>query len=285
VPSWLAAAGVLVFDEAHHVTADSYLQILRWREGAGRERPFARIGLSATPFRVDVERSNRLARLFDRSLVTGTLGELEWKERIRWFQDEGYLAHVHHNDMRLGIVEPTSEEESLLSENPNLETGLDSVNRRLGEDDARNRRFVDLVLSMPRDWQVIMFAASVRHAKRLAVLLSHRGVPARPVWKELAPWARRDAIEAFRQGTVRILTNYNVLAEGFDAPKINAIVIARLVASDVFFLQMLGRGMRGPKNQGTEDCTLWTTGERLPRRFDPQGNVDVERYEYLWNGT
>ena len=48
---------------------------------------------------------------------------------------------------------------------------------------------------------------------------------------------------------------------------------------------MLGRGMRGPKNKGTDRCTLVTTGERLPDRFDQNGRLDVNRYEYLWSAT
>jgi len=54
------------------------------------------------------------------------------------------------------------------------------------------------------------------------------------------------------------------------------------VRSDGLFLQMLGRGMRGPENAGTERCLLVTTGERLPDRFDQEGNLDVERHEWVW---
>ncbi|MFZ4434740.1 MAG: DEAD/DEAH box helicase, partial [Microthrixaceae bacterium] len=133
------------------------------------------------------------------------------------------------------------------------------------------------------EWPVVVFAGSVLHAQQLAVALNDEGISARPVWGELSQWARRHAIEEFRSNRVRVLTNYNVLSEGFDAPRTRAVVIARLVQSDGLFLQMLGRGMRGPRNGGTSECMLVTTGERLPDRFDPEGNLDVERHEHLWS--
>jgi superfamily II DNA or RNA helicase len=279
---WLRPADVLVIDEAHHSTAPTYLDIKRWRGGLKGRPSFACIGLSATPFRSDVERSDHLARLFDRSLVAGSVMGDHWKDRVLWLQTHEYIARVERQDLGLGTVPLTPDEERDLVVSPNLDTGIDRLNRRLGDDEARSRLLIDVVAKMPQNWPVIIFAASVGHAKRLAMLFGEKNISARPVWATLAQWARRDAIEAFRAGDVRVLTNYDVLAEGFDAPSTRAIVIGRLVRSDGLFLQMLGRGMRGPKNGGTDQCLLVTTGERLPERFDQEGNLDVQRHEWLW---
>lgn len=279
--AWLQGAELLVIDEAHHSTAGTYLEILRWLGGDAGSYPSV-LGLSATPFRSDATRTDHLARLFGRSLVGGEMMGPTWRERIRWLQQKGYLSHVDLRDLQRGVVLPTTQEAEALSAEPNLTTGLDLLNQRLGADEGRNHQLVEVIEELDDEWPVIVFAGSVTHAQRLATMLSERGISARPVWGELAPWARRDAIEAFRDRRVRVLTNFNVLSEGFDAPQTRAVIIARLVQSDGLFLQMLGRGMRGPENGGTERCQLITTGERLPDRFDKDGQLDIERFEYLW---
>ena len=53
-----------------------------------------------------------------------------------------------------------------------------------------------------------------------------------------------------------MLINYGVFTTGFDDPKINCIVVARPTYSVVLYSQMIGRGLRGPKNNGTEDCLI-----------------------------
>lgn len=278
---WVRHCSVLVIDEAHHATASTYLEIKDWRLESSA--PVAILGLSATPFRSDEERSAHLAKLFDRSLVSGEMMGASWPERIRWLQDAKYLSKIEIDPLDLGEVDVQPNEETLLLKSGNLTTGLDSLNERLGLDSGRNSAIADRVQEMDSSWPVVVFAGSVRHAQLLSAELSQRGISSRPIWGELAPWARTDAIEKFRSGEIRVLTNYGVLTEGFDAPKTRAVVVARFVQSDALFIQMLGRGMRGPKNRGTEHCTLVTTGESLPARFGRDGNLDVNRFDYLWS--
>ncbi|MCY3925265.1 MAG: helicase-related protein [bacterium] len=70
------------------------------------------------------------------------------------------------------------------------------------------------------------------------------------------PADRNRAVEGFRRREVQALVNYNVFAEGFDAPKTEAIVVARPVYSPNVYFQMIGRGLRGPENGGTERCLI-----------------------------
>ena len=53
-----------------------------------------------------------------------------------------------------------------------------------------------------------------------------------------------------------IMINVNMLTTGFDDPKIQTIVLARLTYSMNLYWQMIGRGTRGPKSGGTDDCTV-----------------------------
>ena len=50
--------------------------------------------------------------------------------------------------------------------------------------------------------------------------------------------------------------NYSVFREGFDAPKTRAIIVARPVYSPNLYFQMIGRGLRGEKNGGSDRCLI-----------------------------
>lgn len=102
----------------------------------------------------------------------------------------------------------------------------------------------------------MVFAASVENAQTLATLLTLHGRPAASIDQDTSPEDRRVAIERFKSGDLKVLTNYAVLSQGFDAPKTDAVYITRPTSSEVRYLQMVGRGLRGPKNGGTEEVLI-----------------------------
>ena len=146
------------------------------------------------------------------------------------------------------------------------------MNERLAEDVDRNLQIIRTIeTQMNPEWSVVVFAGSVLHAQLLAHMLTEAGIPSRPVWGALSKWARRDAIEQFRAKKIRVLTNFNVLSEGFDAPKTRAVVIARLVQSDGLFLQMLGRGDEGPQERRHQALPARDHGRATPATIRPRG--------------
>jgi superfamily II DNA or RNA helicase len=52
---------------------------------------------------------------------------------------------------------------------------------------------------------------------------------------------------------------------GFDAPKTDMILISRTIFSPVLYMQIVGRGLRGPKNGGTSECLLVTINDNIGR--------------------
>ena len=81
------------------------------------------------------------------------------------------------------------------------------------------------------DWPTLIFATSVEHAQTLAALLNRQGIVSRAVSGTTEPATRRRVVEGFRQGYIKVLVNYAVFREGFDAPKTRAIIVARPVYS------------------------------------------------------
>ena len=49
----------------------------------------------------------------------------------------------------------------------------------------------------------------------------------------------------------------------FDAPKTRAILVARPVYSPNLYFQMIGRGLRGPMNGGTDRCLILNVEDNI----------------------
>jgi DNA repair protein RadD len=100
----------------------------------------------------------------------------------------------------------------------------------------------------------LFFCSGVNHAEHVAEALCLRGVEAATVTGDTPP-ADRDAIlKAFKAGTLRAVTNANVLTTGFDAPNIDLLVLLRPTTSPGLYTQILGRGMR--LHPGKANCLV-----------------------------
>ncbi|MDR2429288.1 MAG: hypothetical protein LBD14_00015 [Puniceicoccales bacterium] len=93
------------------------------------------------------------------------------------------------------------------------------------------------------------------------------GVRSAPISGETPRNARRDFLERFQRGEIRVLCNHSILTTGFDAPKTDMIFISRNIFSPVLYMQIVGCGLRGPKNGGTGRCRVVTVRDNLGR-FD-----------------
>ncbi len=92
--------------------------------------------------------------------------------------------------------------------------------------------------------RTVVFVRSVPLAEQYAAEFRMHGIEARCLTAE-TPWAeRRMAIDAFRRGAIRVLVNVYVLTEGFDAPELSCVIVARGCGSAGMWLQMIGRALR-----------------------------------------
>jgi superfamily II DNA or RNA helicase len=115
---------------------------------------------------------------------------------------------------------------------------------------------------------VLLFANSIEHAQHLTARLCLTGVPAASIYADTDLSVCQYFIGQFLNGRIKVLANYQVLATGFDAPKTETIVISRPVFSPVGYMQMVGRGLRGPRNGGTETCKIITVVDNLVQYGD-----------------
>lgn len=220
------AFDLVIIDEAHHAAAKT------WRQVADHFRPRLRLGLSATPERLD---GAPLSDLFDNITYSMSLAEAV---------AEGYLAPprcvVVHTRASLKDVRKTCGDFN----ERDLQTALDHP--------ARNALVVRKYREHAEGRKALVFAAGVYHAIHLAEALQAEGVRAAAVWGDDPDRAAKLAM--LTDGRLNVLCNAQVLTEGFDEPSLGAVLLARPTQSRGLFAQMIGRGLR--LHPGKADCLL-----------------------------
>src|SRR5690606_28307681 len=105
------------------------------------------------------------------------------------------LARVRHQELKGADLVLTEAEKAHAQQMRRLP---DTVEQRLGHDEARNSAIVDSILSLGEDETALLFATSVDNARALAALLTYHGVEARAVSSNTDPHARRRYVEDFK---------------------------------------------------------------------------------------
>lgn len=275
---WLQDSKLVVIDEAHRAGSQRYTQILDWlginqRSGNSTARPL--LGLTATPYRGTNEEVNKrfVARFGDRLLAA-----LDPDDPIGQLREMKVLSNVEHQLLDSRVV---------VSESPTMGKGgaatWDDVSRtildELGSNLDRTQLLVDHVLRQDPDWPILVFTPSVVSAHVTAALIRSLGRTAEAVDGGMRGQERRRKIDQFKSGETKVLVNCDLLTQGFDAPKVRALYIARPTFSPNRYVQMVGRGLRGPRNGGTEECLVVNVVDTFA-----QFNRDLAytEFDYLW---
>ena len=254
------------------------LGLTRWQRP---DEPFL-LGLTATPYRGhSEEETNRLVNRYGRNrLDSGAFASNNPENVIRELQSMRVLAEAYHKTIEGGTFSLSYDELRQLIATPWLP---ESVERRIGNDADRTQRIVDAywenIYLVDRDWPTLIFATSVEHSQVVAALLSSRNVKARAVSANTDSATRRRVVEEFRAGDVKALVNYGIFREGFDAPKTRAIIVARPVYSPNLYFQMIGRGLRGVRNGGNDQCLILNVEDNIENL---EQKLAFTELDWLW---
>lgn len=272
---WLEQATAVIIDEGHVAgTSTRYTKILAWLRVDGRswERPL--VGLSATPFKgTSVEATRSLAARFGNNPLRSS-GEDPYGELVSL----GVLARVKH-DVLLGVdISLTGAE---LADVARLRRINATVLDRVAASHARMGILVDSIIGLDPEWPVLVFTPNVLSAQVLAATLRYLGVEAASVSGHTGRQERRDVIDKFKKGEIKVLANCDLLTQGFDAPGVRALYIARPTFSPNAYIQMAGRGLRGPANGGKEECLIVDMEDNFGST-DINNLLGFREYEELW---
>ena len=259
-PGWAARLAprvrLVVFDEAHQSIARTHRRIT---EELTLDYRCALLGLTATPGRTwaDIDKDGELADFFAGNKVAL---EVPGENPIEYLIENGFLARPFFRTL---FAKPGLQLTDL--ELSRVAQALD-IPDEIVDSLSMSEQYVTAVLGAIEELlakghlRVLVFAATVGHARTLAAILAAREIRSAAVTGTTAERTRDRAIRAFKsdEEAAMILVNFGVLTTGFDAPKASAVVIARPTQSLVLYSQMVGRAIRGPKAGGTDNCEIIT---------------------------
>lgn len=270
-------------DEAHRVITKEYRLVLnelglRAKQHEWRTRSEAPpvFGLSATPWRSSDDESKTLRRYFKKNLVRpDSLGS----KPIKALQKRGILAGVDHERLRVRDTEPMTPAQRRRFEQFN-DLPKDYL-KQLGLSEARNSKILKRLARLPKKRRTIVFACSIAHAEIMTMAMNQAlgAGSAAVVTGRTRRSERADIIERFRSGDLRFLFNVGVLTTGFDAPRADVVCLTRPTTSAIFYEQMVGRGLRGPRNGGTDRCHVIDVQDDGM----PEGILSYARVLELWD--
>jgi len=215
--------GVVVVDEAHHATADTYRRILEHY----RQNPNLKVlGVTATPDRADEE---ALGQVFE-----SVAFDYEVLDAIQ----DGYLVPIEQQMVTVEGLDFSQVHTTAgdlnggeLAEVMELEKNLHCV--------------ASAALDIIKDRKTLVFTVSVKQAEMLSDIFNrHKPEMAQWICGKTPKEDRRLALKKFSTGETQIMVNCGVLTEGYDEVGIHCIVQARPTKSRCLYSQMVGRATR-----------------------------------------
>jgi superfamily II DNA or RNA helicase len=244
-------AKLVIVDEAHKSMAPTYKSAINYCQKNFNDCKL--VGLTATPGRTndDSDENIFLANYFDDNLITIKDEDgIEQKNPLLYLQEENVLAKIEETilefDLTVDMKPPTNSEEL-------TSTQLEHIAAQTVINASRNIKILETVkdlIEKNSNESILIFAASTEHCIVLDMILKKEGISSAYVLGTTRKETRDNAIENFKEKKINVLINFSVLSTGFDAPKMNTLIIARTINSNILGSQIIGRALRGKRNGG-----------------------------------
>ena len=227
---------LVVFDECHIGMTPPMMEMLEWFEGQGAYV----VGLSATPYK-------------------GKGKPLPWWSRPCYAYSmidairDGWLVRPR------GIMTAASSLDLRVVEDAAGEWNQSQLAAVLNDEQVVHE-VANLVMQTFRGQPSAVYCQNIQQAKLLAEVIERWGYTPALVYSGQQPEDRKAHMEAFRDGHTNIICNVNVLAYGWDHPRLKNIYNAAPTRSLPRYEQRIGRGTRPLKGILQPGMTK---GERL----------------------
>lgn len=219
------AFDALIVDEAQHAVSQSYRTVIDYFL---QNPKLLLVGFTATPNRAD---GKGLGEVFH---------EIVDDKDILFGISHGWLADLRGVRIKTGI-------------------SLNGVHNKVGDFDQgelgttvntyeRNDLVVRSWMEHAKGRQSVFFAVDVQHTKDLAAAFRRYDVAAEGIWG--GDPDRAEKLRRHESCELRVLTNCEILVEGYDSWRVSCIGMARPTQSETLFTQCVGRGTRIPDGIG-----------------------------------
>ena len=216
----LPRPSLVVIDECHRASADSYVKTLAHFGSFDRTRT---VGFTATLVRGD------------RKGLGDVFQSVADSRDIRWAVDAELLVRPRG---KVVIADHLDLDQAKVSRG-------DYVDAELGELVSQDvEQIAKAWLEHAESRITIAFTPTVDSARELVDALVALGVAAEVVTGETPTRERQVMYDRLASGTTRVLASVNVLTEGFDVPAVSCVLMARPTRLPGVYTQCVGRALR-----------------------------------------
>ena len=215
-------ADIIILDEAHRSTSKTFTALIKDYKEA------IIIGLTATPIRNDHQ---GLGNVYETLVIASDIKKLT---------EQNYLVPIryiapHVPDVKSLKIVAGDYEKKGLEKKMNTPQLIGNI--------------VEHWKEYAYDRPTVVFATSINHSKQLAKAFASSNVNAGHIDGEMDEFDREEQLEMYKQGEIQVLSNCQILQEGWDSPHTSCVILARPTRSKIMYLQMIGRILRPYKNK------------------------------------
>ena len=220
--------GLIIIDECHAVAGSR-----KYRTLLARYNLVPVVGLTATPFAVGMAKHSPEigGALFEHLVVGATITELI---------EQGYLVDVD-------IYAPSEPDLKGIRSSKGIDGVLDYNQNDLEEVVNKPELVGDLLLHWSKlapGKQTVVFAISIAHSKHICAKFNAADIIAEHIDYHDDDETRAGILGRFARGETKVLCNVGLLAEGWDCPATEVMILARPTRSLIRYIQMVGRVLR-----------------------------------------
>jgi len=220
----------VIIDECHLVNAKGgmYEQLISTMQ------PKRLIGLTATPYRLSSNSFGASMKIITRTrpkLFDNILHVTNPSELVR----EGFLMEPEYITMDY--------DESMLRPNTTGAEFTESSQIAFAKKNNIKAEIVDLISRTGHN-HYLVFIDSVDESQKTVELLLASGIPSAEINALTPKNERREKLEGFRNGSIKVMVNVGTLTTGYDFPALDCIVDASATMSAALHYQKIGRVVR-----------------------------------------
>lgn len=208
-----ADLGLVIFDEVHHLAADTFFSIAQGLGGVGRM-----FGLTATDFRSDGKEI----------LIKAGVGSVLINRDLIWGIKNKWLADPYFIVRKINTCGKDYKDDKLKSYRTHI----------LESDDMNNRIIGDIQKFLNAGKSVLCLVDQVEHGEKISTSV---GLPLATGKDKMS----KEYINQLNSGKIPGLVGTDsMIGEGCDTKRVDVLVLANFVASKGPLWQNIGRGMR-----------------------------------------
>lgn len=209
---------LIIYDECHMSVSNTYNKISNAFPDA-----FI-IGATASPVRSD---NRPLGDLYE-TMVQGVT--------VKWLIDNHFLAPFDYYSVNLNdVCNGEIDDEKALSE-------LLTKSKIYG-DVIKNWK------ELGNNLQTVVYCCSVKHSKDVTEAFNNAGIKALHFDGTTPAQERKEIVQKFRNGEIKVLCNCDLISMGFDMPDIGCVMLLRPSNSASLYIQQSGRALRFKPNK------------------------------------